>query len=340
MNVKQTRIKSRRKAVISRTGVSLDSVYCRKCMSDRKPADFMSALDERLDRNGYFSVCKSCVNETFEEIYASEKNLEITVLRMCRMLNVKYSEEAIQATLKQLETMKNKGNLDTPFFGLYRMKLVTTQSGKIGDRHEDLTYQEVTNINVPERDALHDGQVSQEVLEFWGGEYAYSEYVWFEKMLSQWKKTHKHDTMAEETLLKEIVFKQYDIEKARKDKGKSTATLVKELQDIMKTAAIDPSKTSIANSGRSHDTFSSFIKVIEENEPAEYYKDKALFQDYDNIEFYFEKYVLRPLKNFILGSRDFNVKDENELEEDSGFIDDVPVGEDSLDSLTIDIAEE
>ena len=83
----------------------------------------------------------------------------------------------------------------------------------------------------------------------------------------------------------------------------------------MRTASVDPAKANMASSGKSLDTFSAFIKTIEETEPAEYYKDKALFKDFDNINFYFEKYVRRPLKNFVTGSRDFNVDADTDDEE-------------------------
>ena len=59
-----------------------------------------------------------------------------------------------------------------------------------------------------------------------------------------------------------------------------------------------------------------FIKNIEETTPAEYYKDKELFKDFDSIEEYIKKFITRPLKNFITGSRDFNIVEEDITEYD------------------------
>jgi hypothetical protein len=76
----------------------------------------------------------------------------------------------------------------------------------------------------------------------------------------------------------------------------------------------------LANAGKSQETFSAFIKTIEENEPAEYFEDKKLFKDFDNLNFYFEKYILRPLKNFVINSRDFDVSagtEEEDVDENS-----------------------
>ena len=149
---------------------------------------------------------------------------------------------------------------------------------------------------------------------FWGDNYEYEDYIYLEKELAEWKKTHKADTKAEEMLLKEICHKSLEIRKSRERNGNS-ADLVKQLQDLMKTAAVDPSKTSSIGAGKSQETFSAFIKTIEETEPAEYFKDKELFKDFDNLDFYFKKYLTRPLKNFITQSRDFNVSSEEDEEE-------------------------
>jgi hypothetical protein len=100
-------------------------------------------------------------------------------------------------------------------------------------------------------------------------------------------------------------------------KGGGDASAVKRLQELMRTASVDPAKAATANSGQAKDTFSSFIKIIEENEPASYYgqDSKKLFKDFDNIDFYFKKYITRPLKNFITQSRDFNVDIEDDVDE-------------------------
>ena len=56
------------------------------------------------------------------------------------------------------------------------------------------------------------------------------------------------------------------------------------------------------------------IEEIEKYTPAEYYKDKKLFKDTDEIGNYWERFIKRPLKNLILGSKvrdtEFYVKDE------------------------------
>lgn len=61
------------------------------------------------------------------------------------------------------------------------------------------------------------------------------------------------------------------------------------------------------------------IETIEKYTPAEYYKNKTLHKDHDNIGDYFERFCLRPLRNLMHGTSDrdfeFYVRDEEESDE-------------------------
>lgn len=68
-------------------------------------------------------------------------------------------------------------------------------------------------------------------------------------------------------------------------------------------------------------------EIIEKYTPAEYYKNKQLYKDFDHIGEYMKRFVLRPLKNLMFGSKDrdreFYVRDE-----DSGGVVDEDTDED------------
>ena len=58
--------------------------------------------------------------------------------------------------------------------------------------------------------------------------------------------------------------------------------------------------------------------IISQYTPEEFYKDKTLFKDFDGIEDYMERHVLRPLRNLVFNDSkrdpEFNVGDTNEDE--------------------------
>jgi hypothetical protein len=307
------------KEIISRTGVVVTEIYCRRCMKKKPPVMFYQAVDNGfVDRNGYFSICSDCCNEIYNNFYAENKSVEKSILKTCRVLNIRYDEGAVQATNDQLLKYLEREKETAKTFGIYKSKLMKLQNTRIGERNtnEDFTFVEPITRIVDE-ETLNGVDDANYLKQMWGSNLEYDEYVWLENELAEWKKTHKCDTKAEETLLKELCFKGLEIRNARAEK-RIPGSLVTEYQALMKTASVDPAKTAIAGSGKSQDTFSAFIKTIEQNEPAEYYEDKELFKDFDKIGWYFEKYVKRPLKNFVTQSRDFNVSEDDEEEEFGG----------------------
>jgi hypothetical protein len=186
----------------------------------------------------------------------------------------------------------------------------------------DLTFDasESFNTGVVEIEGL--GEEFVDLKQFWGDNFSYDDFTFLERELSEWKKTHKCDTKAEISLLKELCYKELEIRKKRMENaGSGTSALVKEKQELMKTASVDPAKTSLASSGKNFDILSEKIKIMEVTDPADYFSDKDLFSDYDDIDWYYQKYHVRPAKNFITNSRDFNVdkddydniKDEDEI---------------------------
>lgn len=163
-------------------------------------------------------------------------------------------------------------------------------------------------ITPEEKESLGEGheEILDSYIKEWGKGFTLEQYEYLEYELNNCKKTLKCDTWSEDTLLKEICIKKLEI-RDKRERKEDTKDDIKELQGLMKTCAVDPAKTSLANSSKALDAFGVWIKDIEEKSPAEWYKDKKKFKDIDGIDDYLKKYVTRPIKNFITGSRDFNV---------------------------------
>lgn len=312
-------VKSKRlpdKVIEKEQDLPLGHGYCRKCEKIEPFYKFFKAIDLEIDSNGHMSVCKDCINELYvQSLQFYNGSIQQAILNLCRKLNVLYSEDAISSALAQIETKNSDPN---KMFGMYCQKLVVLMRTDVKDTNLNLTYMDNPIVNTNE-EFVSPLIIDEDVIRFWGKGFNETEYRWLEETLDDWKATHKCDTKAEETLFKYIVLKEFEIEKTN-DNKKPIANLVKELQDLMKTAAVDPAKANVASSGKNMDTFSAFIKMIEEGEPAEVFGDERnAFKDFQGIEKYFEAYVLRPLKNFITGSRDFNVDGEDNLLDEDDF---------------------
>ena len=60
------------------------------------------------------------------------------------------------------------------------------------------------------------------------------------------------------------------------------------------------------------------LKDIENYKPCEYFEDKSIYEDFDGIGDYFNRFVLRPMRNLLTGSRDFDKEFMIEHEYESG----------------------
>ncbi len=282
--------------------------YCRRCQTAKRQEDFFAAANHTLDKNGRMSICKLCVHDIFKNEYVmSGANIEVATLNSCRILDVKFSGDALNKTIDGL----NMNDFDpTAFFGLYKAWLGRTLYGG-GDRAPvDTSFTEPNSTVIAE--AYNNFEAQHNVKEFWGERYSDPEYEFLERHFREWVENHEVQTKEQELLYKYLTQYQLDYEKERA-KGNTGAALLKEQQKIMDMLDITPSKTKDNISGKSMTAFSDFIRMIEDTEPAEYYKDKGLFSDYDNVEQYIEDFITRPILNF-LGQTppDFYVEDDGE----------------------------
>ena len=312
-------------SVTTISGLTVGKSYCRKCMKVKDGKDFYTAIDLFLDSNGLLSICHDCVDNIYDNYFVLERNIDKAILRTCRSLNIAFSEKALNALHTHINTIQAKGKEQKGVFGIYKSKLTSGgASFTVGTDGMDMMFTEPSKELIEEIQDNNLDIVDMEYLKnFWGSGLSDEQYNFLESELARYKRTHKSDTATEESLLRQICFMELNIrEKRFANQGQSPNNEIKMLQELMKTASVDPAKSAVASAGKSQNTFSSFIKTIEENEPAEFLKDRKAFNDWDKIDWYFQKYVVRSLKNFVTGSRDFDIDDTIDENEEDSAIDD------------------
>jgi hypothetical protein len=312
--------RSRRKTVTTtKTGLEITSSHCRRCMNDLPPAKFYTAVDFDLDKNGLLSICRDCIGEMFDLTLSVEHSIEKTVLVICRKLNIKFSQEAINSTIAHMDTLKERGTKDTPFMGIYFSKLHATNrtSNRMGDASLDLTYQDAVQITVSNNNPLHDDEFEEarDLKMFWGTEDK-QDIEFLENELASFKQTHRADTYAEIVLLKEVCYKLLEINKSRRS-NTSTDSSLKQLMDVMKNLAISPNQANAASAGKGADCFGVWLKEISELRPEEWYEDQSIYKDVDNIEEYNERIFISSMRAFTTGNREFTIEGGEIVDDDA-----------------------
>jgi len=296
---------------------STELYYCRKCTKDFLGKSFYEATDSGLvDTNLLQSVCKNCMQNLYDGFYDETKSMEKAIHKMCTTFNIKFSNEAVSATLAHINTLLESGKNVNAVFGIYKMKILATQKSMDKSGLIDMTYEDVGTIFVDSETDITEIPIPQDVMDFWGENTEREDIEFLENEYKNFKNTHSAVTYAEKTLLKRVCYTLLDIKTARATPGAITEKLVKELQELMKNLAISPNAAKESAGDESDQTFGLWIADIEREEPAQWLKNDPrgdMYRDVGNVEEYFQKYIVRPLKNFITGSRDFNVEDtENE----------------------------
>jgi hypothetical protein len=280
--------------------------------------DFHECNDKGfIDANGLFSVCKECIQKIYDELFAQNQSMEKTVHKMCMSLNVKFSNEAMDATKAHINTLIQGGKNVTSIFGIYRQKLIATNKSMDKSAMEDNTYEDVGTIFTDKAINTKETPIPQDVLEFWGDSISREKIPFLEMQYANFKQTHKAETYAEIVLLKQVCYTLLKIEDERKA-DHDTSDLIKELQTLMKTLAVSPN-TKATGGAQGGDAFGLWIADIERSEPAQWLKTDPrgdIYRDVGNTEEYFQKFIVRPLKNAITGSKDFNIDDSEEVDDE------------------------
>ncbi len=311
-----------------KTQVEEKGCYCRRCQEVKNVSYFYRAVDNLIDKNGYMSVCRDCINDLYTAFFRNDQVIEKTILRLCRALNVRYDESAMEATRKIVETYLDRGTTPTSIFGNYKSKLEalnTLKHNKSPLDEKDLTFVEPSNIIIenlpdPEDFGAHNVDYYKKI---WGDSinFTMDDYLFLEEELKNWKKTHKCDTFADEVMLREICFKRNEIRRIRNEGGNTNAA-VKALQDIMKSSALTPAQQTASSNEANANTFGVWLKEIEQKRPAEWHDEQEKYVDMDGIGEDLAD-ITRSIKNFMTESRDFKSMDLEEiLSDDEDFGDD------------------
>lgn len=314
--------------------------YCRKCRQILHLSNFYESPYVFLDTNGHMSICKKCCNKLYDKYFSLYNNIEKAMHCTCMDLDLRFSIDAVNATRSHIEKSMAKGQALDKIFGTYKSKLfslVPNNTGIEGMRYKD-SDKPVFGINDIGTTMNTNSEIVEDIntVMFWGAKFDIDDINYLEREYSLWKFQYRCEHQAEVVIFKEICIKTLEIRKLRAE-GKPTQKAVEELQALMKTAGVDPARTKEIDSSKNKDTYGLWLKDIEEYEPVEYFEDKKMFVDFDEIKKYTDAFIFRPLKNLLRGSRDFNIggydesnnvpediieySDDNQDEEENGDFD-------------------
>lgn len=273
------------------------SPKCKKNNGLLDEKDFYSTTNEEIFHNGKLPICKHCL-----KAYVRNTNKEIDLDKFKKVLqiyDIPFYEKEWNASLNGSKEVL--GSYMRIVYLNYKDK--HWKDGDITDKK--LIYDESDIGKLSER----------ELLNKWGSGFSLDELQWLENNYYNWTTNTDCKKFNIQKLVKLICIKELDIRIARQN-GKPTDKLEKSLLELMNNSNLTPKTMSAMNETDSAKRYGKWLEDIEQNEPAEYFKDKSIYEDFDGIKGYFDRFILRPLKNLLTNTREFdhefNVEDGEE----------------------------
>lgn len=276
--------------------------FCTRCGTADKKLFYISK-SIYFSSTGKLPLCKACMVKTLDEKTMLLGSRELALDDLARMLDIKL----IKSTYESVKTEEDTSIFISKYFRNIALKSAKDDTYSYYDSDFDIT--ENTNISndYSEEDEEEYQELNRRQLAMdWGNGFSDSDYIFLEKRYSKLSTMANIEYESDVVIIRQICLEELNLRKVR-EKGGTTKDALRTIQELMSTASIRPTDIKAANAGALSSYYGKWIDQIEETEPAEFFKDKSLYEDYDGLGQYFKDWILRPLKNLLTGSRDFNI---------------------------------
>lgn len=274
--------------------------------------------------DGHLPICKECFSSKFGHFAAEYHSNKMAMQRMCMTFDIYFNEAAFDSCDTD----------DSTVLGNYFRKLNLSQhKGKTfedsikegfdlsGDRKPVKETQEVVNVDDDDEENENADMIDPADIEKWGAGLEPTDYTILNshyRLLSS--SNPQCDGNAEIFIIDLCYTKMQQMKAVRESRVDDYKKLTESYIKSFTQAGL---KTVKDTNAMEDFTIGVNAETIEKYTPAEYYKNRSLYKDHDNIGDYIDRFLLRPLRNLMRGTKDrdaeFFVKDE---EENDGFTDD------------------
>lgn len=309
---------------------------CCRCRKPFSKSDFYKTNSEVFTDNGYMPVCKDCLYELFlQYLEKYDGDTQRALKRICMLFDIYYDDTAFASS--------NTSDVDVILGNYFKRLNMIQYQNKTFDNTINKGFI-FDNYNIPKRKQVKvkahdilavdndDMEIVQPIKDS-AKRYQEETYYITKRDLKRWgvglepedykilNEHYDHLTSAnpnydsnQEVFIKDLCYANMLKQRAIVD---GDVDNFKKLSETYKKSFEQAGLKTVEETTSAEDfSMAVNVKTIEQYTPAEYYKDKKLYKDFDGIGDYFERFVLRPLKNLQHGSSDrdyeYYVKDEEE----------------------------
>ena len=266
--------------------------------------------------NGYLTWCKECTDKYVSQMTAFYSNNEEHAMRdFCQRAGWNYDLNALVASRETYS-----GHKDRTRISHYAAKKNLNCGGRktfidsIKYNYEQKQHEVITSR---EQAKSEDSTITASAVDRWGVGFTEQDYKNLDEHYRMLKKVNPNIDSNQEIFVKDLCnIHMLKIHALQSGDSKEYATLVEQYAKTFKQAGL---RTIEEKDNSSDECLGVTLASISQYTPEEYYKNKNLYKDFDNIGDYFDRFVKRPLQNLMFGT---NERDKEYFVKDNGDVDD------------------
>lgn len=262
--------------------------------------------------DGYLPWCKECTDKYMNTLVAFYcGNEEHAIKHFCQQVDWVYNIEPLKAAREissdrsRISHYAAKKNLNVGSMKTYFDSMVTDYEEKQGQL-----------ILSREQAKQDDVNISASAVDRWGVGFTEADYKNLDDHYRMLKKNNPNADNNQEIFIKSLCnINMLMVRALTKGDAKEYSSLVEQYSKTFKQAGL---RTIEEKDSSNDEVFGVTLATISQYTPEEFYKDKDLYSDWDEIGDYFERHVCRPMENIMTGSdirdKEFFVPEEDEDE--------------------------
>lgn len=284
---------------------------CSCCHEPLPINNFYKSSSRHYIGTGHLCTCKKCLINLFQEYTIEYGSRRKALQRLCMAYDIYYNESVfVSCNDEELPFQTVLGNY------IKRMNIKPNK-----DRTFDNTInegfhfqaQDDVSVSIGEKDEDGEALVNPALIKKWGKDLQPDDYDVLEEHYNYLKTANPNLNDNQEVYITELCYtKMFQMRALRNSETDQFGKMSDTYRKIFTQAGLKAVREIESNSD---DCLGEWTRRIEEYTPAEYYKNKTLFKDNDNIGGYIDRFLLRPLRNLIHGTSDrdyeYSIKDDD-----------------------------
>ena len=288
--------------------------YCLSCRREYPISDFYSTkADSDFLPSGVVPYCKDCTKEIFNKYLEKFGSLEKATYYTCAKLDMPFIKDVYKKAENKKNSYKKNTEKDDSKYDTFKYYYGYLWGASSVEKTTDMWHSfsdsdaDISDIDgAKETEKFVKEQVEKLAME-WGEQDSVEDYKFLVYNYNKYTKNVKITTPHQEDLYRDLCLAR--LEKRKAEEGRIDADITKiqnRILNLMSKLKLDNFADSKPKSLSEQLIFNK-IAMIEEHEPAEFYKDPKKWKDVHGARKYMEDMVLRPLMNTLAGTKDFDI---------------------------------